>query len=125
MLKVEAVTFTPNADGGHIQAQLRAGNQEISTAWPSWEDYQIAALIENLTITVEHITFVETEAGREIQGSLSLGGRSLMVSWEIDEADKELQSTFDRLLSEVSTTFMQRLQTLMLKDPKDSKESAA
>lgn len=113
MLNVDAVTFTPDDQGGRIEMQVRSGSQQISSTWPKGEDEEVARLFEQMTVRVEQITVARTASGPEIQAHLTIGERPLAVNWGLEEDDENGREEFDRLLDNASRSFRRQLQLLV------------
>lgn len=113
MLNVDAVTFTPDDQGGRIEMQVRAGSQQLTSTWPKGEDEEVARLFEQMTVRVEQITVARTPSGPEIQAHLTIGERPLAVNWGLEEDDASGQAEFERLLENASKSFRRQLQLLV------------
>lgn len=124
MVQVQEATFTPAGDGGTIQANMKVGQQEITTAWPlDGPNQGLAPLLDRLMVKVEQITFLQTPNGGEIRANLTIGDRAFVSRLPIADDDPDLRPVFDQLMSEIGTTFMQTIEAALRQQGAESYSS--
>jgi hypothetical protein len=112
MIQVHEAVFTPDTDGGGMQATMQAGPRQITVTWPLENDDELRSLLDQVLARVEQISLLRTSDGIEIRASLTIAGRTFVSRLPVDGEDHDLKGLLDQVMEHIGRNFVETIQSL-------------